>query len=143
MQLNDVLSAKANGSATHKVLFINGSIEKDESDDHFRVYRDGNNRMAYLVVAKDDVVGDLYRWSDPEIATAGFIGQERFRITVKAGADIEVIKIETHRLGETLAGDDAQSGPRVLGVCRHTGGCSTGCCTEGSGGCYCDQCCIA
>lgn len=32
----------------------------------------------------------------------------------------------------------------VAGQCKHTTGCSPEhCCTEGTGGCYCDDCCIA
>lgn len=143
MHLSDILDAKANGSISHRVMFINGAIERDESEQHFRLYRDGGIRTTYLLIAQEDVVGELYKWSDAELATVGFIGQERFRIGVKAGATVEVVMIESHRLGETLAGDEAQSGPRLLGVCRNTSGCSTGCCTEGTGGCYCDKCCIA
>ena len=146
MRISDVLQ-RVGGNTVHghQTLFLNGSIEKHEKDGFFRLYYDESNKREYFIVSVEDVIDEIHEWNEGEIASSRFVGQKRFKVPVKYGSTLELVKVEVHRLGETLAGHDSASDAATLGVCRGATSCSSTCCTQGNSGgnCYCDSCCIS
>jgi hypothetical protein len=143
MDIREILQADGNSSNDQKLVYLDGLIESHTNEHSFRLYKNQNNRNSYLVIKNSDVAGDVYQWTDTELAAQNFIGQKRFRVPLRHGADVEIFSISLQKIGETISSEDFSTRITQRGDCYNTSGCSTGCCTVGyDGQCYCDYCCI-
>jgi hypothetical protein len=120
MKLDDILSTKAASPAQdYATLFLNGALEPDTDKDYFRLYRDPNNRGAYLLIRKADVTTEVYEWTAEETGRAGFVGTSMYRVPLRYGCEILVMSVAVKKLGETIArdyGDDPITDPPVCTV---------------------------
>lgn len=137
-------------------FYLNGSLE-EHSEDEIRVYPDEWNKRFFYIVKKQDLLGDVYKWTDSEMSFAGFVGQDRYRIALVFGSTIQSVEITIERIGETLAGHTTETDMSnrmtgrlpapgaASGECRYTTGCGNRpCCTGKLGGkCGCNYCCLA
>jgi len=132
--IDDILKAKGgepflSHEGSHGIL--EGDIAPDESPDHFRIYPNPAKKRLYFLVRKEDVQGEVHKWTPDELAQAGFTGQERFRVTLPHDAVVHSVLITPHRIGEQKAGimsaaaDDAATG--ICGPCRPDLSSPTGC----------------
>jgi hypothetical protein len=102
MKLADAVSAgKPLNPITTGHFFLNGHLEPDPSPEYIRVYPEALNKRRYYRVLKQDVGEDVYEWTEPELAHAGFPGQKRYRLALNYGSVIELAKISLHKVGET------------------------------------------
>lgn len=131
---------------SHNTVFLNGSIEPDHDPNHIRLYQNPQNRRSFYLIRKVDVNPTVHEWTASELSQAGFVGARMFRISLAGGTPIHSVDIKIHKIGETVAGDDA-SGPRLsaaTGTCYNTSCGTHPCCQVGSDGrCYCSDCCVA
>ena len=56
---------------------------------------------------KDQIAGDIYKWTDLEMMKQGHVGAEIYRIPLKKGTFITMVKAQVVRMGETID-DEAQ-----------------------------------
>ena len=150
MNLQEVLSQETPLISSYPGNFhLSGHLEPDTDPNFVRLYRDAMNKRSYFLIKKEDIEGDIYRWTDQELSQAGFLGQARYRISVKYGTVISSVRVKFLRVGDTIAGDTASRHRRRLsgepGDCEYSPGCGGhNCCTYADDGeCYCDDCCEA
>ena len=113
MKLTEVMQqGKPPSTADYGGHLLEGAVGPDTHEGYFRVYPNGNVKNRYFVLRSEDVAGDVYKWSDAELAHAGIVGQERYRITIKEGAVIHSVVVRTFRLGSTQS--DLGQSPRSV-----------------------------
>jgi hypothetical protein len=153
MKLEGILSDKKAAVAMQPRLFtISGAIAPDADASKFRLYPNPDNKRMYLLVNREDVVGEVQEWSPEEMANSGVVGVRLYKLWIEMGSLVELIQVEVHRFAETIAADGfAIGGPgtkaQVRPLCQATSGCGTKpCCTaipgKADGPCYCSVCCI-
>jgi len=146
MKIDEVLQQQAklvDHGSRDDVYYMTGGISTDPDGTAFRFYRDPENARSYLLIQKQDVIGDVHALTDLERAQKGFVRDNVFRIAVKHGATVKCIVTTIAKIGETLSAG-APKAPQASGNCIHASDCPHHCCTYASDGeCYCDTCCIA
>lgn len=147
MQLAHALAQAANvdnGASRDDVYQMTGGLAADTDANAFRFFHDPTNPRSYLVINKDDVVGDVYPLTDLERAQNKFVNANVYRIGIAHGTRVKSISLTIETIGETISAETTAT-PKAAGDCINTSGCgSKKCCTYGSDGkCYCDDCCIA
>jgi hypothetical protein len=121
--------------------YLHGAVEFID-EKHFKLFRNPNNRASFLIISADSVIGDIHPWSDEAMAHKGFVGHSVYRVSVQHAANVQLVSVKQHRLGETLS---AEVFPGVRdGDCNSTTGCEPErCCTaDTEGNCACDNCCV-
>lgn len=104
LKVSDVLNqAGKPATSDYGVVTFNGAIGPDTDERCFRVYQQGANKGRYFILRVEDVVGDLHKWTDAELAHSQFVGQERYRIPVRHGAIAHTIRVRTFIVGAPRA----------------------------------------
>lgn len=96
-----------------EVTILEGEIGQDPDEAYFRVYP-GKDRYRFFIVKKTDIVGNLYKFSDPEMVHLGFVGQMRYRVKIKFGSVYQSVTVKIHT-AET--GEKPRSRPQHNGQC--------------------------
>jgi hypothetical protein len=100
VKISEILNEMPQPSTTHfGVHYLDGAIGPDTSEGFFRVYMNANNKNNYFVLRTDDVVGDLHKWTEAELAHSRIVGQERYRIPIKPGAVVHKVRVQTFIAG--------------------------------------------
>jgi hypothetical protein len=130
MKLDEALKGSPKPKASdHAVTFLHGAIDSDSDDDYFRLYRHPQNRRSYLLIRKEDVDGETHKWSDQEMAHAGFVGASMHTVPLKVGAHIHAVAVRMFRAGEPITGVSRTSKQADDQVCCCSASCSdTGSC---------------
>lgn len=131
MKLDEALKAsvKTTPVSDHAVAFIHGSIETDSDSRYFRLYRHPENRRSYLLIKKDDVAGELHKWSPEEMSHAGFVGSSIHSVPLNIGTQIHAVSVRAHRFGEPINVPSKSSSAEQVcccsASCSDTGSCFT------------------
>lgn len=142
MKIKDVLQNATHNDDLHSISYFRGRIAADTTSECFRIYPMPYDDNAYFLVNREDVVGDIYELTKEELSGSGFAGVRVYKVPLKLGTKVAYVKIQPHRVGETV---DSISFNLKQGPGCHSGDCGGQfCCDSGGGGpCFCSQCCVA
>ncbi len=145
MKLNEALKKVSSDFPLDDVFYIIGAIFPEPDGEAFRFYHNPDDSSSYLIISKKDVVGDVHHLTDSERAQKGYLSENVYKIGIKMGTKVKSVDTTVEVIGETISAEMDESPEAMLvGRCKHTRGCRTGCCSYGRGGkCYCNKCCVA
>jgi hypothetical protein len=72
VKLEDVIKQATLPSAhDHSVFFAEGFVTRDTTEGFFRIYPDATNKHRYAILRIEDVVGELHKFTEIELANSG------------------------------------------------------------------------
>lgn len=144
--ITEILQAKKSTSALESANFVHvhGEIEPSETPGAFRLYKNPNNRSAFLVLQSKDV-GDVYEWNDSEVTQRGFAGHKYFTVPVRHGSVMQSVGVRSIIAGTEKTSRQAKQSQSssLTDSCNYSSACEaqypdSPCDHNG----ICDQCCI-
>ena len=145
MKIDEALRQQAKAgafAAREDVSYMTGGLAPDADGKAFRFFHDSENPRSYLVISKEDVIGDVYQLTEMERTQKGFVGEPVYRIGVAHGTKVTSVDITIEKIGETLAAEMYRV--VVPGQCYGSKSCTNRCCRgKDNGKCGCSSCCIA
>jgi hypothetical protein len=128
VKLSDALK-NSNARSTQDLgcYFTEGSLAPDPSEGYVRIYPNPLNHRKYLIVNQNDIVGDLYKFTDEELLQANMLGHDRYRVAIKHGSIMHRITVETLTAGSSRATSQPRDTLCVEDACTFEVDCRSPC----------------